>query len=268
MAYLSRTLKPQSIKNYLNIIRLMHLEAFLCNPLKDNYALSNLQKGIARLNGCAPKQMRPITAEMLFDLSKHLCMMIPKDLAFWAVCCVGLFGFLRKATLLPISATSPGDACLLKGDLELIGYDSFVLHVRRTKTIQYNERVLKLVYAAGKGSILCPVSAVRNLMYLAPNDATLPLFSFKHKGKLSWWTHSTFTAKLRELLSLCGYPAGEYSCHSFRRGGATLAFRLGMSITQIKKRGDWRSAAVEQYVWVDERQDFDMASKLVKGAFL
>lgn len=265
VAYLARTLKPSSIGNYINIIRLLHLESYLPNPLADNFGLKNVMKGIQRENGTPVKQMKPLEVEMLLNISRYLCMLFPKDIAFWAICCVGFFGFLRKATLLPISNTNPGDASLQKGDLEFLG-NAFILHIRRTKTIQCNERVLSLVYAACNNSPLCPVQAVKNLLYLAPNDPSLPLFSYMNKGKIESWTHSSFQTRLRQLLNQCGYPAQSFSCHSFRRGGATLAFKLGMSMAQIKKRGDWRSSAVEQYVWMDERQDHLMASNLVHGA--
>ena len=38
----------------------------------------------------------------------------------------------------------------------------------------------------------------------------------------------------------------------FAEGGASLCFRAGLSILQIKQRGDWASNAVEQYIFIDE----------------
>ena len=37
--FLARTLKPDSVRQYLNIVRLIHLESGLPNPLEGNYAL-------------------------------------------------------------------------------------------------------------------------------------------------------------------------------------------------------------------------------------
>ena len=238
------------------------------NTLLDNFALANLKKGIARKIGTPPKQMRPLTCEMFLQMYNHLCFLNPKDIAFWAVCMIGFFGFLRKATLLPASAENKTDDCLLYGDLELIGFLDFNLHVRRTKTIQCRERILTLPYTACKGSPLCPVSALRSLMFVSPRDKKLSLFAYKTGGQIKWWNHSSFVNRLRDLLEECGYPPKEYSCHSFRRGGATLAFRLGMTLTEIKRRGDWRSNVVEEYVVLDRQQDIHIASKLVHGARL
>jgi hypothetical protein len=42
-------------------------------------------------------------------------------------------------------------------------------------------------------------------------------------------------------------PSG-YSGHSFRRGGATLAHRLGIDPLLIKRMGDWSSDAYMDYI--------------------
>ena len=63
-----------------------------------------------------------------------------------------------------------------------------------------------------------------------------------------------------------GYNTSEYSCHSFRRGGASLAFRLGLSRNEIEKRGNWRSQAVDEYILLDDSQDRAIAAILVNGA--
>ena len=152
------------------------------------------------------------------------------------------------------------------GDLEFIDGQTFRLNIRRTKTIQYNERILVLPFVKSPSPDICPVVAVQNLQYLTPFDPKLPLFSYREKGVIRWWCHKTFTNRLRCLLKRAGHSANLYSCHSFRRGGASLAFRLGLSRTEIKKRGDWRSHAVDEYVILDDSQDKLIAWRLVKGA--
>ena len=250
----------------MNIIRIIHLDAGLTNPLENNFALANLKKGIARKLGTPPKQMQPLTCQMLMVVYSHLSMLQPKDVTFWAACCIGFLGFLRKITLLPVSSSNPGDACILFGDVQMVGCQQFIIHVRRTKTIQCRERVLSLPFVQCKGSPLCPVTALRNLLHVSPKDKKLPLFSYRVRGVTSWLTHETFTSRLRDLLKMSGYEPGVYSCHSFRRGGATLAFKIGMTMDEIKRRGDWRSNAVYEYIKVDKEQDRQIAARLVNGA--
>ncbi len=60
-AFLSRRLAPQSIPAYLNVIRLLHLEANMHNPLPNNFLLDTLLKGIRRDKCIIIKQALPMT---------------------------------------------------------------------------------------------------------------------------------------------------------------------------------------------------------------
>ena len=250
IAFLARTLKPSSINCYLNIIRIIHLEAGLPNPLESNFAVANLKKGIARVKGTPPVQKLPITCQILLQIKSQLCFLFPKDVVFWAACLIGFFGLLRKRTLLPVTMNNPGDACVLRRDLEFNGDSVFTLLIRKTKTIQCQERILSLPFVACAQSPLCPFAALSDLVIVAPTNPNLPLFSYRNKGKIVWWTHAGFTNRLKELITMAGLDASLYSGHSFRRGGATFGFEIGLSLEEIKQRGDWRSNAVQEYVVV------------------
>jgi len=49
-------------------------------------------------------------------------------------------------------------------------------------------------------------------------------------------------------LGMIGVDPAKYSGHSFRRGGATFAHRLGVDPLLIKRMGDWRSDAYRRYI--------------------
>lgn len=266
VTYLARSLAPSSIQNYINIIRILHEDNDLPNPMAKNFELSNLLKGIARLNGSPPKQMLPMTCEILWSIKLKLDFANPADVSFWAICTTGFFGFLRKASMLPKAMKNHGTDCLLRSDVVINNIKKCTVIVRKTKTIQCGERVLKIPYCADPGQPLCPVTALFKLFTVAPQDPNLPLFSYLHEGGWSCWTQERFVSRLRELLSKTGIDAKQYSGHSFRRGGASLGFRLGMSICEIKQRGDWQSDAVEKYIVLDDEQEFHVAKRLVLGA--
>lgn len=237
--------------------------------MEKNFEISNLMKGISRVKGSPPKQMLPITSEILYAVKLRLDLSKPADIAFWATCMVGFFGFLRKATLLPKCMANHGTDCLLRGDVEINSLFKCTVNVRKTKTIQCGERVLKLPFCANAGQPLCPITALFTLFTVSPNDPSSPLFSYKTVGG-TWecWTQEKFVKRLRDLLSLIGLDAASYSGHSFRRGGASLGFRLGLSICEIKQRGDWHSDAVEKYIVLNEEQELFVAKTLVSGASL
>ena len=266
ITFLARSLKPSSIGSYLNVIRLLHLDAGLSNPLEGNFAATNLKKGITRELGSPPRQMLPMSCEMMMAILKSMCFLLPEDNAFWAICTTGFFGFLRKSTLLPVTSVNPGDGYILFSDVVWDANDCFVIHVRKTKTIQCSERILKLPFVSCDASPLCPLKAMKNLLNCSPREPNLSLFAYNDRRGTHFYTHHTFVERLRGILSSCGYDVANISGHSFRRGGASLAFALGMSVFEIKKRGDWASDAVKEYIFVSDEQYKYMARSLVKGS--
>ena len=61
-AYLARCMKPASVRQYLNIIRVLHLENNLPNPLQDDWLVKSTLTGIDRLLGSpATRRTRPPT---------------------------------------------------------------------------------------------------------------------------------------------------------------------------------------------------------------
>ena len=67
-AYLAQRLKSSSIRQYLNIVRITHLEAGLVNQLKDNWYISSTLKGVDRVKGKAVSRKSPITPDILFRI--------------------------------------------------------------------------------------------------------------------------------------------------------------------------------------------------------
>ena len=112
-AYLARRLRPASVRQYLNIVRVMHLEAGLSNPLKDSWFISSTLKGTDRVKGMAVNRNSPITPDILLHIKKVLKMSDRDDIVFWrhALLCF-LAYFVRPTCLqnksLMWTSTSPG----------------------------------------------------------------------------------------------------------------------------------------------------------------
>ena len=81
-ACLARRLRPASVRQYLNIVRVMRLEAGLSNPLKDSWFISSTLKGIDRVKGTAVNRKSPITPDILLRI-KVLKMSDRDDIVFW-----------------------------------------------------------------------------------------------------------------------------------------------------------------------------------------
>jgi hypothetical protein len=129
VAFLARSIKSTGINSYLNIVRILHLEAGLANPLTDNFELNMVKRGVARQLGSPPVQKLPLDMGIIHKLFKVYDFSSPHDIAFWAALMVGFFGLLRKSTLLLQAASSKPDSCLIRGDVVNVNGDSFVLIV-------------------------------------------------------------------------------------------------------------------------------------------
>lgn len=117
-AHLATWLQPVSVTKYLNILRILHRDMGLNNPLDNNWQLDIVLKGIKRDKGMAIKRKLPITPEILLAIRGCLHLYEPKDLLFWVACLLAFFGLLRKANLLPGSkATFDCNKHFLRGDL-------------------------------------------------------------------------------------------------------------------------------------------------------
>jgi hypothetical protein len=261
VAFLARTLKPTSINCYLNVIRIIHLEAGLSNPLKDNFEVNMIRRGVARQLGAPPEQKLPLTIPILSKIFDILDMTKPGDLSFWAACLTGFFGLMRKSTLLPKSEMRI-ENCILSDDVINLCADSFVLQIRHSKTIQFGQRVLQIPFFYCESVNLCPVRALMFHLIVSPLPSAVPLFHYLLNGRVMSLTHSVFVTRLRSCLRLCGVEPSSYSGHSFRRGGCTMSFEAGLSLIDIKMRGDWKSHAFERYIHVPQEMVFSAARAL------
>jgi hypothetical protein len=268
VAFLARSINPNGINGYLNIVRILHCEAGLPNPLFENWDLKLVKRGVARELGVPPRQKLPITTDILLKLYGTLDLESSFDLAFWAACLLGFYGLLRKSTLLPKSVRSvPADG-LVRGDIINMQSDSFVLVVRHSKTIQFGQRVLQIPYVSCLKRPLCPVTALLCHLTRSRADKAAPMFVYAVGSSLKSIDHACFVDRLRRGLVRIGLDASAFSGHSLRRGGCTHCFAADLSIVDIKLRGDWRSMAFERYVHVPSSKVFAAARVISEFAAL
>lgn len=265
LAFLARTLSSNSIPGYLNVIRILHLESGYKNPLDENWEAKQVQKGIARSIGSPTKQKTPITVQILLDMHKALTSS-PFDRAFWSACLLAFFGFLRRSTLLPMSKVLVANKYISRGDVTQVCLSSFLLSIKASKTIQFGQKILTLPYVSCQVSEICPVRAILTHLGTSVLPASTPLFNYVENGSEVFMTNSNFVKKLKNVLKTTQHDESQISCHSFRRGGATLAFQVGMSAIDIKLRGDWASDAFEKYISVSSESALQSAKHLAWGA--
>jgi hypothetical protein len=233
VAFLARSLNPSSIPGYLNVVRLLHLNAGLPNPLVDNWELNMIKRGVTRVLGRPPLQKLPITLKILREMYQLIDLTVPGDLVFWTACLVCFFGLLRKSSLLQKTSNDHSQNYLLRSDIVDLCLSSFLLKVRHSKTIQFGQRLLTIPFVSCPDERICPVSMLIRLLGKNPLPGSVALFSYSAGNKVISLTHSTFVLKLRALLGRLGYRSTDFSGHSFRRGVALSVLKLGLIFRKL-----------------------------------
>ena len=107
MQFLSRTLTPASIRNYLNGVKLLHLFTGADYPFTKDFILSLTLRGIARNALHTPCRAPPVTPSILLRISHVLdCEGDPRSSTLF---CAFLFTFYlmaRLSNIVPKSAKS------------------------------------------------------------------------------------------------------------------------------------------------------------------
>ena len=232
--YLARTLKFNSIKQYMNIVRLLHLEWGLPNPLKENFCVNNTLKGIKRHLGDSVTRKQPITPDVLKLILTQLDVSVSLDAAVWAACLISFYGLLRKSNVMVNSESAfEADKHLRRKDIFIYPW-GIALLIRWTKTNQFQSKDNLTPLPRLRNNLLCPVQAIVNCMQLSLGASPVgPALTYRTNHRLKPLTYDRFVARVRQCLSACSLPASQFASHSFRRGGASNCYAIGLSSDSI-----------------------------------
>ena len=267
-AHLARRLRYSSIKQYLNIIQILHLEWNFPNPLLNNFHLQSVLRGIRRHLGDRVFRKEPITPRLLLLLLSHLDIATPFGACVWAAALLMFFGLLRRSNVLPSSAGAFNPSLhLRRRDLTFTSKGLQVV-IRWSKTNQFQGREQVLPLPRITGHKLCPTQAVFHALQLtsgAPLDG--PALVLPHGCQYNPLTAPAFVAAVKQRLrEHC--DTSKIAGHSFRRGGACWAYSSGVPVDLIRQLGDWQSNAYTRYTLCDKnllsKAMSNMASTLPK----
>ena len=196
------------------------------------------------------RQALPVTPRILADILRYLDLASPKDSTFWCLCLFAFLAVARKSNLVPTRVDNFNPTRqLTRADVKVTPSCLF-LRFTWTKTIQFGQRHLHLPLMAIPGSAFCPVRAYENMCRLVPGKQTQPAFMIWQGVKKVPYTYPRWQRRFKLLLKRSGRDHTKFSSHSFRRGGATFAFRAGVPAEAVKLMGDWRSDSYLQYLHI------------------
>ena len=179
IAFLTSRLCFSSERQYLNAVRIMHLEAGLPNPMSNCWYITSILKGLRCHKGDITQQKLPITPDILFDILSVLDLNRPFDVTFWSVCLVGFFSCFRKPNLLiPAQEKFDPSRHLCRSDIQL-GTSGAVISVRWSKTIEFKQKTLYVPLSRIAESPCCPTTALLlTLTRLPRSSGPIPLFCY------------------------------------------------------------------------------------------
>ena len=197
---------------------------------------------LPRILGDAPVQKLPITPDILLRL--HPQFTARSDSGFWAAMLIGFYTFFRKSNLVPKSEKDFDPAKnLCRHDIIVRPWGLVFAFVGQK---QFNSESVScsFPFCSSPTVTLSGPCMHMNVTFQNSQSPSLRLLSCIRKDHDIPITHSTFTDKLRKVLSHAGFPANKFSGHSFHCGGASYAFCCGSPVELISLQGDWSSDAV------------------------
>ena len=232
--FLSRSLLPNSVRNYLSGIRTLHHFHGLQYPFTEDFLMQMELKGITRLHPHVPIRAKPITPKILLQFYHLMDHHNSLHRSVWACSLFLFFTLSRLGSMLPRSKYSSTRSFVTRDRIRFTR-EGLLVTFLHTKTIQFGRRRLH-VPLLRMDSKLCPVQAFSRSHV---GKGTGAAFTYRKKGKEAWLTTSMFIRTFRSILSKGGVPQAHlFSGHSFRRGGATWAFQSGVSGEMIQVLGD------------------------------
>ena len=252
LEFMSLTSSYGHLKHLLSSLKFLHLAYNLMFPSED-FQIDMTMQGLKRKLARVPFQVLPITPKILREMYKYLDMRKNEDLALWCAYLVAFFGLLRKKNVVPEGPGFDHTKVLSRRNFSIdISSNIVYLYVGFSKTNQFGSRDLVLPIPGNSDPALDPVRHLAELFNRVNVQPSSPAFSYASGRAI---TFSIFSSRLKTLLTKAGFPASQFSGHSFRRGGASYLHACGATALMVQAAGDWSSNCFTRYIFlsVEER---------------
>ena len=247
---MSRSCGFDHLQHVTSSIRFLH--NFSGHPYPgDSFEFTVLLKGMKRKLSKSAKQALPITPEMLILMYQYVDINRPVELAHWTSFLFALRLLYRKSSIAPESLQSFDHRTGLSREKAVLSNGVVLIYQNHSKTDQFMANTRTIPVVPSNILALDPVLHYQKLVSENIVPGTCPAFSCLVNGLVRCVTHKSFTNYLKSLLRKIGVNPDNWSGHSFRRGGASLLYRLGIDPLTIQACGDWSSDTFLRYLEVN-----------------
>ena len=240
-----------SVKNYLSGVKTFAKLLGHDMAAFDSVDLKLTLQGISKVSLHIPRSKLPLCCSDLRLMIEMLDRTTPLQACMWVFLTFAYFGMLRASNLLCISVKSfKSTEQLIRCNVYFVS-EGLNLHISWSKTRQTHDFVHILPLGRCHDLLLCPVRAYCNLLEVIPGDTMSPVMSIpslQSKSELVPVTKHQISSLFKILLIKCQLDPNQYSLHSLRHGGATLAAKAGVTELMLKSHGDWRSNCYQTYI--------------------
>ena len=245
--FMARTASFQHVKHCLHAVQFLHQSLNIPFP-GESFQLDMTLQGLKRKLARVSFQVLPISPAILRAIYSHLDMRKTQDLALWCAFLISFYGLLRKKSVVPRAGPFNPNQVLVRRHFTIHQSTNTVyVYLGFSKTNQFGAKDLVLPILGNSDPALDPVRHLQQLFSRVNVSENDPAFSYA-PGK--YVTYNSFSSRLKSLLTRSGYPAAQYSGHSFRRGGATFLYQCGGSTLMIQSSGDWSSTVFTRYLFL------------------
>lgn len=210
---------------------------------------------LKRLDSTTSRYRAPATLDLILVLSRSLRDNVPADDSLGVFMFLAHDGMFRAKELLELRVK----------DISFPSAGLLSIHLRRTKTIRAGDGVDVLVreYQADCGYRRVVNFLHRYQLWRNPDAHLFPSVRYVTVNFSVPLKAEALRQRLKALCCRAGYGDFRVTGHSFRAGGATDLFNLGVPFQVIQKQGRWKSDAVLLYFKADA---LDISSQ-VSAAF-
>lgn len=244
-------LKPNTICNYLAGVRSLHGIMELQVP-ESGYLFRAVIKGIKARNKVPTRKARPIDPFIFRAIRPFVNMRDPLELVAWVAALMGFHLLLRASNITSKSRTrfNPAEN-LTRSDFRM-HKGIMMVHIRWTKTMQYQEKKLLIpVIPFVQGDI----SAVKWFQFMIdripaePNSPAFAVPTKTRKGVILYpLSYSQLSRLLKQWTTAAGIPSSGFTSHCLRRGGACWLKKNKVEDSVIQAIGDWQTQAFLEYI--------------------
>ena len=192
---------PNSIVNYLNGVRTLHLLTNFPVPDMKDFEVRITVKGLRHCLKHRVKQAFPITPLIFGQIHGLLNLRKKFDVVFWSSLLLGFFLMVRASNLVPRVGKRWSRLRQLNKSSVTFNKKGMIIKIRWSKTIQFRQCILEIPVYAIPNSILCPVKAVKRLLQVNKLKPHGPLLALSDDLV---FTYGMLQKKLKQVISDLG----------------------------------------------------------------